>query len=1080
MYKKKPMTSPESTRKQSKKKESKSKRQYQSRSRTRSASSKFKNNSSKQNKVNRIRLRSNSSIAENQISVNKDVKNSELSLEERTNHHSNINQRPLRRKDATNNNFDESIISKKLVLNQRSFNSEDNLKAVNGERESINDDSSRRILIQNRLLIDPSSQSTTRSKSKNKPQKIDSILKTKMTLSSSKSLAKAIAAKQPITTENGGRKSKKKISKTPISKRQKRKGHRLASLNALAKVKLLSEMNGTKTKLKNNNAGQMSGSKDSNDSAYETIDSIKVMKSSQNQLSKNKKDINSSKIAKSSSKIIKSRKKIDQKKNNNNSSGVEIIDTRRCKRMANLNASAIMAATYSSDKDRKTKICLIPDVDSEQAMLTSNDFSVNNMVHHCTSIVEKRIEMTTVETLTKVDPSNGIVETISTQIQQNVVSDSLGATGDKTQSKKSSRTKSPSNSGGEISVPRKISTFADLNTIECSIPSSIKNSRNLQSTDSPRKFEANSSNNISSNNNQSETILQKYIRKIETKMKSNINDCTNEINHSPTNQTNSTSTVAKEFRASASKPSTKRTKSFNSVKSIAKSQSTTSTKWFSFNQSSSSTGSVQLIPLPNFPPIQNHFVQQQFHSNQTIARPFIANLSTTPALIHYQQNPSSSPCQGSLSSSSPSSHSNHCGNNLVISSNNHQQFSTAVPLYPMPNVVQHNNSSGISYLNVNNHHSIATQNQFISILDPNDSRIPHLALTNSFNQTRSIPMYQTLPGPSVRRDNSRETSSLSNTIGNFIGPVVSSSQNSQFININKSNFLNISPAPIQAQTVTSFPSPQTILIQTPFIQNSSLSVGLNSLVPSSDRNKKNVSLDEDSIFKSTNSNDPSLKIVVNSQSNSNQTDSNSSKHRLKPDLNFVVSNFNQNKNLIHTSLSGQKPKLTTTISKSNSRENKNQCDTNNVQISQSNPLTKEYSRTNLMQNGFSKRQNTSKSFSNNNRIEKKKTKFISQQNNGEFMNISQRINLRRRSLMPKESIGTNLIEESDQNSIKTLPSPATNSSKSNNKSTVTTVDPIYSSILIGKKPRRPIVHGWSWEGRSYSKNVYINVSPVNV
>ncbi|KPM04971.1 hypothetical protein QR98_0034280 [Sarcoptes scabiei] len=241
-----------------------------------------------------------------------------------------------------------------------------------------------------------------------------------MTLSSSKSLAKAIAAKQPITTENGGRKSKKKISKTPISKRQKRKGHRLASLNALAKVKLLSEMNGTKTKLKNNNAGQMSGSKDSNDSAYETIDSIKVMKSSQNQLSKNKKDINSSKIAKSSSKIIKSRKKIDQKKNNNNSSGVEIIDTRRCKRMANLNASAIMAATYSSDKDRKTKICLIPDVDSEQAMLTSNDFSVNNMVHHCTSIVEKRIEMTTVETLTKVDPSNGIVETISTQIQQNV------------------------------------------------------------------------------------------------------------------------------------------------------------------------------------------------------------------------------------------------------------------------------------------------------------------------------------------------------------------------------------------------------------------------------------------------------------------------------------------------------------------------------------------------------------------------------------------------------------------------------------------------------------------------------------
>ncbi|XP_075588053.1 uncharacterized protein LOC124493410 [Dermatophagoides farinae] len=323
---------------------------------------------------------------------------------------------------------------------------------------------------------------------------------TKSTKSNSgKNATKLVAKKKPIKVV------KQKQSKT-TKKRRKLVGHRVASLNALAKVKLLCEngQNATvtmagKQKLqhpstniksgddddKNKNDFNVINSKSSSmkkvkrintksdaqhksNTAYSSTSSssvaiskkvmpvnasstsslkVKNLKNSTNKMkekstikrkstSVNNRSNNKNRVNKTKTKTtVVAKKKLKNNKKKKKKSiklsidpDVEIIDTRRNKRMANLNASAMMAATFSPEKERRLVLAsakpLLKSSTSDphhqpSSSSTTNPQQIWSTTHH-SSMVEEHIEMTTVKTTVKLRHDNTTVVETTTTTQQRI------------------------------------------------------------------------------------------------------------------------------------------------------------------------------------------------------------------------------------------------------------------------------------------------------------------------------------------------------------------------------------------------------------------------------------------------------------------------------------------------------------------------------------------------------------------------------------------------------------------------------------------------------------------------------------
>ncbi|XP_075681357.1 uncharacterized protein LOC113797865 [Dermatophagoides pteronyssinus] len=317
---------------------------------------------------------------------------------------------------------------------------------------------------------------------------------TKQSKSKPGKIANNLVIKKSITI---AKQKQSKISK----KRRKSGGHRVASLNASAKVKLLSEndqnnaiiMTGQKkleppfTSIKSDDdddddvdqnrlnvidfkpssskkvkINAKSGAKPKSNTASSTVVVYKkeTPKAASSPVSKlknrkhltNKIDKKLIKQKSTSGKSCNKNEKVNQiktkttavvtkKKLTNNRKkkkkkktidpDIEIIDTRRNKRMASLNASAMMAATFSPEKERRLVLAsakpLLKSSSSDPHHNNNHQTSSNpNSPHlwstttHHSSTVEEHIEMTTVKTTVKLRHDNTTVVETTTTTQQRI------------------------------------------------------------------------------------------------------------------------------------------------------------------------------------------------------------------------------------------------------------------------------------------------------------------------------------------------------------------------------------------------------------------------------------------------------------------------------------------------------------------------------------------------------------------------------------------------------------------------------------------------------------------------------------
>lgn len=157
------------------------------------------------------------------------------------------------------------------------------------------------------------------------------------------------------------------------------RAHRMASLNARAKVHILYENecrgNGNDSYESEEGCGSETGKSD-------YCDRRMCHSNNKNNSFRDKQEKQSSKLnEKSEEKVKKVRKRRNHKRKLDD---VEIIDTRSCKRMANLNAQAILAASYlleRSRKERNEKKGLKNEKKSDLTSVNSSDNSDSNNIN---------------------------------------------------------------------------------------------------------------------------------------------------------------------------------------------------------------------------------------------------------------------------------------------------------------------------------------------------------------------------------------------------------------------------------------------------------------------------------------------------------------------------------------------------------------------------------------------------------------------------------------------------------------------------------------------------------------------------
>jgi hypothetical protein len=196
-------------------------------------------------------------------------------------------------------------------------------------------------------------------KVKDKKQEKEKSINTKKKSNSSSNTSKKKVQNQTQSSRNDFKspkpktKTNKSDSKSSQNEKSKKsfkngstvkRGHRLASLNAIAKVRLLCE----NEREKSDTIEESSDYYLKQNCKKEKVDRKCTTKSNSNK-SESKKDCKALVAVNNSNKqlAVRKRKMIDD--------SIEIIDTRSCKRMASLNASAIMAASYSPERIKRSK-----------------------------------------------------------------------------------------------------------------------------------------------------------------------------------------------------------------------------------------------------------------------------------------------------------------------------------------------------------------------------------------------------------------------------------------------------------------------------------------------------------------------------------------------------------------------------------------------------------------------------------------------------------------------------------------------------------------------------------------------------
>lgn len=196
-----------------------------------------------------------------------------------------------------------------------------------------------------------------------------------------------------------------------------KRGHRVASLNAIAKVKLICE---------NDRDNVNSTSTDKVESSSSASESSRSPKSKKKVCTELVKFVPSK--TKHEEKKKTKRKKMKRRRRISIDSDVELIDTKRCKRMASLNASAMMAATYLPETRLERRITSPPvrRMDPLSSVCDTIDDVVRQWsVEH----IERSVDMskTTVKTTVKhvkLSGNNTVVETISTEYEQQNITQS--------------------------------------------------------------------------------------------------------------------------------------------------------------------------------------------------------------------------------------------------------------------------------------------------------------------------------------------------------------------------------------------------------------------------------------------------------------------------------------------------------------------------------------------------------------------------------------------------------------------------------------------------------------------------------
>lgn len=882
--------------------------------------------------------------------------------------------------------------------------------------------------------------------------------------------------------------SQKRMTRSKPEVLSKRR-HRVASLNASAKVKLLCENDRDSTTVKNSSnveAGSNSVTNTKNNAksvkkASTTNDkrSNNVPKKSQSELDKSNRISHSKPTA---PKRRVNRKKI-KRKHNSIDSDVEIIDTRRCKRMASLNASAMMAATYLPET--RNEKSLVPANKPQPPRLLDPLSNVTNtideVVRQWSSTVEhfeRSVDIgeqqckTTVKTTVKhvkLSGNNTVVETISTQYeQQNIIPEPSSS---QSHSKRRPQKKTLQISDDNVNNSNQFSSSTSAFT-PCS--SSTVHSTSIESILSQRQnsFTTSSFNvkNFDSQSNIKDNVFAKTQNKRTKKSKPS--------SESSSSHSNGKSKPRSFIRKYEVKTIQTRLESSSVNTTVAHHNSNN----FVFNNNSASSSFVNLsasVPsaqanngphmpysLPNTMPFQFIPVAPNQHSHQTHAVPFVdhppinyINLTNINAPIyHYQPMTNSYPT--ALNS----------GTNVVpfLQLCNPTQYS-----YNVAEQRSNHPLVGLSYSTNNNTTLYQTPNPVFNLFPPSQDSSGCTFIHRPVSchpQSGSIPPINS------------STSYLNNSI--FASPPV-------FGNLNATNNSNIFQYPLvrpQVSTVRQVNVPfgqSTLLFQSPINStnttatplttiitpcknvselNSDISSTLNhsdSPVPNDD-NEDDVSLTINNDIIENGSSEIRDQIDVYSSSNAQSNTSDmTSDETSTTSVNMSESNTNPpngNSKLNRSKKDHSKKASLETLSLRAMR--------NNTKKSSRSKLNRPAISINKVTNGIDKNLNNSSHLLN------KKSKTAKNMNSLNQNGIRTMLSMKNSHRPSNQDYKISTKKSSIQNEKNKL---VTSHSSHDNV-------PIFNKLSVNnghiKKKSRPIIHGWSWEGDPFDRHVFLNVSII--
>lgn len=902
-----------------------------------------------------------------------------------------------------------------------------NVKTNNNDKKVVNRKA--KISANKSILSDASKNKKGESSKKMATKQTSNVSKKKVTKTN------AATSKKDNKVGNQNKSTKKTNFKNKIIKAKNatdktkfysKKSHRLASLNASAKVKLLSEIGKHKPDIKEqkskvDNEKKAISLPPSLPSTSKMISTVAIDKTSQSSNLKKssgnstKKDnLNKNKIAQMKKKKLAQNKNADPE--------VELIDTRRYKRMANLNASAILSATYSVEKEKRNA------TNESKPNIKQDDSETDDQVDQMSSSssVEKNSRKTPKKTI---DNKNN-VETNSSNLASSSKSVNLAKETPKNKRKRSSNNSTANQSAFTPcvnSIPLILATASpNVSVTSNNANTIIISHQNTTADDSPINLSVSKC---------------KIERKKRIKTNHQPNSNTNSIQTNPVNSSINESNQnclpkgVTNLRKATGLPVSNTTVSSSAVSSIQNLGNNlipynstplhlipVATNYSPFNIGHNNyIYSNQSTPIPGY---HNASVSSIYQSTMTIAT---NPLSTFPLLLSnsMQQNVGNSYLsQTATNSFYPSTNSVNCIN--LLGNGPQSRFVNYRPL---------------AFQTQSTH----TATTFITTTN---NTINSNLFTPNFSSISSVPQLS--------------------------------------INLNEQNLFNCSflrQSPVNLP-VNSFTQP-TFLLQTPIVNSNNISFTPNSacstistLTRNRNNNSNGVLQGRNRSFNLTSSNNYKTDRIVNNAT-------------IEMENNYLTKLFNTKKTNLNlkrrknNSVKNNRHSMSLELDvNKNDRINANNNPLMDKLITIAAPITSTTITTTTttaattIQNGHAKRKTilllqNGDSNRKRNKISKNKTELNTSPNtepiNDDGQSDNKKISLkngpnRKRNLLNK----LNNLSPTD-NDCESTP---TSSNELMPRASI-----MNDSILTfnKKKNRRPIVHGWSWEGKPVQKNIFINV-----